>query len=200
MSEHVSGRCVKLPKGSKSSSPGRCPKGMTWRKGYDRNVRHTRKALKSIESGMKTRLSNHRVRRRCSDEEIADALNYCMTKFIEPVQVHIKKQDHYDLEPLSSPSTLMMIERKARMGTNCVIRALSHCGADRGQIRLLVDDYLSQELSTESMTSAFDKNIIENRVGKVNALEDFVSNFRSGMRSHDGSDAGSDIDSILSID
>jgi len=196
----MSGRCVNLPKGSKSSNPGRCPKGQTWRKYHKGNYRKSKRILGEIEAGMKTRLSSHRVKRRCSDEEIADALNYCMTKFIEPVQVHIKKQDHYDLEPLSSPSTLMMIERKARMGTNCVIRALSHCGADRGQIRLLVDDYLSQELSTESMTSAFDKNIIENRVGKVNALEDFVSNFRSGMRSHDGSDSGSDIDSILSID
>jgi hypothetical protein len=185
----MSGRCVKLPKGAKSSDPGRCPKGQTWRRKQKKQYKNSRRVLSKIEDGMETRLNNHRVRRRCTDEEISDALNYCMTKFIEPVQVHIKKQDHYDLDPLSSPSTRMMIERKARMGTDCVIRALSHCGADRGQIRLLVDDYLSQELQVPNMESDYNRQGAALRAQQQAGYDNFVRNY--GFGSDISSDSGS---------
>lgn len=190
---YVSPRCVNLPAGQKSHSGGKCGRGKTWRKGYWRRVKHTQKALKSIESNMKSELkglSSQRIISKCTDDNIADALNICMEKFIDPVEEHIKRNKDYEVGEFPTPKTLAMIQEKTRMGTECVIRALSHCGGDKDELRILVDDYITNRLSgVPSHISPLQKHVVDQRLERRNEFQEFVRNNRMG-KSLSGGDCG----------
>lgn len=179
--DRVPGRCVKLPRGARSHNQRHCRKGETWRAGYDREVRATRKSLKAIEGTIEASVSNHRIRRQCEDSEVAAAINACMSSFIASVREHMATKEHLGIEDYPSESTLRMIQRKSQMGTQCVLRALSHCGGDQDQVRVLVDQYIQDQLNVNSMIPEMTKGIIEKRAEKMNTLQDWVNTYRSGM-------------------
>lgn len=180
-SVHVPGRCVRLPKGARSHNQRHCRKGETWRAGYDREVRATRKSLKKIESDIKSEVSSHRIGRQCEDSEIAAAINMCMSNFIESVREHMATKEHLGLYDFPTESTLRMIQNKSRIGTQCVLRALSHCGGDKDQVKLLVDQYIQNELAVGSQIPQMEQNILEKRAEKISTLKDFVNTYRSGF-------------------
>ena len=175
------GSCVRLPKGSKSHFSNGCPKGYTWRKAYRKRVRTTHKTLKGIERGMKSYVGASRISRECSDIEIARAMNQCMVRFIDPVEAQIKKEMHYDVSDATSEKNLALIARASKMGAECVIHTLSNCGKDKDQIRVMVDNYISQRLAVPSLVSDMQKQIVDNRTSKLNEFEEFVKSRRTGL-------------------
>jgi hypothetical protein len=186
----VPGSCVKLPRGSRSHNQRHCRKGETWRAGYDREVRATRKSLKAIEGGVQASVKSHRIARQCENSEVAAAINSCMSNFIESVREHMATKEHLGLETYPSESTLHMIQRKSQIGTQCVLRALSHCGGDKDQVRVLVDQYIQEQLNVNSMIPEMTKGIIEKRAEKINTLQDWVNTYRSGLGSSSSSSLG----------
>jgi hypothetical protein len=180
----VPGRCVKLPKGSRSHNQRHCKPGETWRRGYDRGVKVTRKALKSIEGGIRDKVSLSRIGRKCDDATIAAALNRCMGHFIDPVQEHMRIKEHYGLESYPSLRTQKMIESHSQKGANCVLSMLSSC-SNKDDIRLITDSYIQSQLGIDSMISPYKKKVMQDQIVKSNSLEDFVRENRSGYSSSD---------------
>ena len=175
---HVPGRCVRLPKGHKSHNRRHCGPGETWRAGYDREVRATRKSLKTIEKNIKSGVVSHRIGRACQNSEIAEAIDACMSNFIDSVREHMAQKEHLHLENYPTESTLRMIQNKSRIGTQCVLKSLSQCGGNKDQVRLLVDEYVQKELDVASMIPDMDKTIVQNRINKLSTLEQFVQEHR----------------------
>jgi primosomal replication protein N len=178
---HIPGRCVRLPRGQKSHNQRHCRKGETWREGYDRQVKVTKKTLKNIEKGMKSEIKGvvaRQMLRQCSDSDIAAAMNVCLTKFIDPVEEHIKRNKEYEVDAYPSEKTLQLIQRKIQIGTECVVKALSGCNGDKDQIRILVADYVTNKLSVPSVVSEMQKQLVDTRASKLNSFEEWVRNNR----------------------
>ena len=183
---HVPGRCVQLPRGQKSHNQRHCRKGETWRDGYDRQVKVTKKTLKGIEKGMKNEIRSvvsRQMLRQCSDSDIAAAMNVCLTKFIDPVEEHIKRNKEYEAGAYPSEKTLQLIQKKIQMGTECVVRALSGCNGDKDQLRIMVADYVTEKLEVPSVVSEMQKKLVDTRASKLNSFEEFVKNHRSNASS-----------------
>jgi hypothetical protein len=186
---HIPGRCVRLPAGSKSHNQRHCVKGETWREGYDRQVKVTRKTLKGIERGMKDEIrsiASQNIIRQCTDSDIAAAMNVCMVKFIDPVEEHIKRNREYEVGAFPSEKTLKLVQHKIQMGTDCVVRALSSCNGDRDRLRVMVADYVTNKLNVPSVVSDMQKEVVEKRAERVNEFEEFVKNYRTGVGSNGG--------------
>lgn len=186
---HIPGRCVRLPRGQKSHNQRHCRKGETWREGYDRQVKVTKKTLKNIEKGMKSEIKGvvaRQMLRQCSDSDIAAAMNVCLTKFIDPVEEHIKRNKEYEVDAYPSEKTLQLIQRKIQIGTECVVKALSGCNGDKDQIRILVADYVTNKLSVPSVVSEMQKQLVDTRASKLNSFEEWVRDHRGSSASAGG--------------
>ena len=187
---YIEGQCVNLPRGQKSHNRRHCGKNQTWRKGYYRRVKQTKKTLEHIEDNMKDELkalSSQRIINRCSDKDIAEAMNVCMVKFIDPVEEHIKRNMEYEVTEFPSPKTLALIQQKTKLGTECVIQGLARCGGDKEELRILVDKYVTERLSVPSLVSDMQKHIVDKRVERRTEFDDFVQRNRgSGYSSFSG--------------
>ena len=182
---HVKSQCVRLAKGKHSHDQRHCKNGETWRAGYDRVVRATKKSLKTIQKNIHAGVSSHQLGQTCSTETLAQTIDSCIGGMIEEVREHIAQKEHLGLESYPSEKTLQMIREKSQKGTRCVLEILHRCGGNRDQIRLMVDQYIQDQLNVDSMIPEMDKNIITRRAEKLDSIDDFVKQFRSGLHSSD---------------
>lgn len=183
---NVKGRCVKLGPGQHSHYRAHCKPGETWRHGYKRVVKATKKSLKSIEKNVQTNVAKSRLAQTCSTSDLAEVIDACIGGMIEKVRKHIAMNEHLALEAYPSDSTLLMIAKESKAATRCVLNVVSRCGgANKDQIRLMVDQYIQEQLNVDSMIPPMEKDIIERRAEKLGEIDNFVQRYRSGLRVSD---------------
>ena len=178
----VKGRCVRVPDGQVAHKQRHCKAGETWRAGHERVVRAHKKSMKTIQKNIRSNVESHRLAQKCSTEDLATIIDSCLSGMIEDVREHIARKEHLGVEDYPSPKTLEMIREKTAKGTRCVLAVLNRCGGNRDQIRLMVDQYIQEQLNVDSMIPPMEKNIIERRAEKLGEIDDFVKQFRSGLR------------------
>lgn len=179
--QYIRGHCAKTR--GKSHNQRHCRDGETWVEGYTREVRATKKSVKAIQKKITNAVKSHKIAQQCDNRQVAEAIDMCMNKFVDTVREHMATREHLGLQDYPSESTLEMIQRSARVGTKCVLLSLSHCGGDKGQIRVLVDQYIQDKLNVGSMIPEMEKNIISNRENKVSSLQDWVDTYRTNVKS-----------------
>jgi hypothetical protein len=179
--QYIQGHCARTH--GKSHNQRHCRDGETWVEGYEREVRATKKSVKAIQKQITSAVRAHRIARQCDDREVAEAINICMNKFIDTVREHMATREHLGLQSYPSESTLQMIQRSAHVGTKCVLLQLSHCGGDKGQMRVLVDQYIQDKLNVGSMIPEMEKNIINAREQKITSLQDWLTTYKATVPS-----------------
>jgi hypothetical protein len=150
--------------------------------------------MKGIQKGMKSEIraiASKQMLRQCNESDIAMAMNVCLTKFIDPVEEHIKRNKEYEVGAYPSEKTLQLIQRKIQMGTECVVKALSGCNGDADQLRILVADYVTDKLDVPSVVSDMQKKLVDTRASKLNEFEEFVKKHRSSSGLDSSADGGS---------
>ena len=147
----------------------------------------TRHALKRIHRNVARNVHATGIGKRCSSEDVAEALDHCMMLHIEPVRQYILEQEHMGIETFPSARTLAMIKDASQKATRGVPQALSGCTGNKQELKLLVDKYVQETLSAPSQISDLDQKIITDKIDRVGNMQAFIDANRSGLSSYPSS-------------
>lgn len=178
------GYCRDLPAGQVSHSYNKqCGPGQTYVHAQKKVYKATKKALKKIHNNIYSNVRASAIGQTCPTEGIANVMNECMIRYIDPVREKILKNEHMGIESFPSAKTLNMIKQATAEGTRCVTSVLRNCsGINKEEVRQMVDQYIQTQFNVPSQVPAFDQEVLGEKLAKRNFMEDFVGQYRSGLR------------------